>query len=399
MAPRKTAKTAETKKAAEAKTKKTTKAATKAKAPAKTKKTAAKKKVVEEEPISSPEQTTPVSEPVASEPAEVQVVEEPKEASPEPLTEPEVQAPEEEPVPEEPVENAEAPVAQSVDEEKINAHRIFITRIAFEATEDDLEEYFSKFGTVHDAYCPRQQNNSNLNKGFGFISFDNEEAIQKVFETVPHIIMGREVIVDRATGQKYHSGAGGVNRRPSGQPLYQRDSYRDPGRYKRHYDGYSDRPDKFPRRDRVDRPFPYQDREPYNPSIPPYRQNAATFDPNKPVSYVFSGSARNESSGDQYAPGTSARPQRERTTPKLFIGRISFDTTVQGLRAYFSQFGEVVDAYIPRDSYNQRSKGFGFLTFANKSSIHAVLEPNTKHVLDGRELVVDYADVYHRRSH
>lgn len=36
----------------------------------------------------------------------------------------------------------------SLDDEKINANRIFITRIAFEATKDDLEDYFKKVITT-----------------------------------------------------------------------------------------------------------------------------------------------------------------------------------------------------------------------------------------------------------
>lgn len=383
MATKKTAKATEAKKAAEPKAKKTTKTTkttAKAKAATKTKKTAAKKKPTEEETPSNEVEVTPESEEVTEEPVEQQ----PEEAE-EPEEVEEAEEPEEEPAPEEvkPAPPAPESVRESVDDDKINAHRIFITRIAFEATKDDLEEYFKKFGTVYDAYCPKQNSYSALNKGFGFISFDSEESIQKVFETSPHIIMGREVIVDRATAP-----GTSASKRPFPPPRRFRD-FPD-HRFKRHPEPYAEFPPKF----RKDRHF---EREPYNPTLPPYRQNSAssTFDPNKPVSFVFSGSRSDTRTTE---PFRFPNPKfRDRNIPKLFVGRIGFETTVQSLRSYFSQFGEVIDVYIPKDAQTQRGKGFGFLTFASKSSIHTVLDPNLKHVLDGREIIVDYADVHSRR--
>lgn len=246
--------------------------------------------------------------------------------------------------------------------------------------------------------------------------------------------MGREVIVDRATGTKYHSSdykrleyssqSGPKRHYPPPHRRF-RDYYPDSYRYKRHYDSYPDYPSKYPRRER------HYERDSYYQSVPPYRQssNSSTFDPNKPVSFVFSGS-RNESRNEPYsrtfsdtprtysdAPKTysdgsrtysnGSRNGRDRSIPKLFVGRIAFETSVHSLRTYFSQFGEVIDVYIPKgmspnsyitpDPHTQKGKGFGFITFANKNSIHSALDPSLKHVVDGREIIVDYADVHSRR--
>ena len=46
--------------------------------------------------------------------------------------------------------------------------------------------------------------------------------------------------------------------------------------------------------------------------------------------------------------GLSSEPEQQR---KLFIGGLSFDTTDEGLKEYFSQFGEVTG-------------GLGFLNYA-----------------------------------
>ena len=52
-----------------------------------------------------------------------------------------------------------------------------------------------------------------------------------------------------------------------------------------------------------------------------------------------------------------------------------------GLRKYFTEFGEVEDCTILRDQ-DGRSRGFAFLTFKDPSSVNAVM--CREHVLDGK---------------
>jgi len=68
---------------------------------------------------------------------------------------------------------------------------------------------------------------------------------------------------------------------------------------------------------------------------------------------------------------------------KLFIGGLSWDTTDEGLRNYFSEFGKVEDCTILRDA-DGRSRGFAFLTFEDPSSVNAVMVRD--HVLDGKTI-------------
>lgn len=53
----------------------------------------------------------------------------------------------------------------------------------------------------------------------------------------------------------------------------------------------------------------------------------------------------------------------------------------EGLRKYFSEFGEVEDCTILRDQ-DGRSRGFAFLTFKEPASVNAVM--CREHVLDGK---------------
>ena len=49
---------------------------------------------------------------------------------------------------------------------------------------------------------------------------------------------------------------------------------------------------------------------------------------------------------------------------KLFIGGLSWDTTIEGLRNFFSKFGEVVDVSVMTDRNTGRSRGQPFF-FSN----------------------------------
>lgn len=71
---------------------------------------------------------------------------------------------------------------------------------------------------------------------------------------------------------------------------------------------------------------------------------------------------------------------------KVFIGGIAWQTTLETFRDFFSQYGEIVDAVIMKDKQTQKSRGFGFVTFADPSVVDQVMEDNDagKIVLDGR---------------
>lgn len=57
-------------------------------------------------------------------------------------------------------------------------------------------------------------------------------------------------------------------------------------------------------------------------------------------------------------------------------------TSVESLRTYFSQFGEVLECTVMRDSATGRSRGFGFLTFKDPKTVNTVMVK--EHYLDGK---------------
>lgn len=54
----------------------------------------------------------------------------------------------------------------------------------------------------------------------------------------------------------------------------------------------------------------------------------------------------------------------------------------ESLRDYFSQFGEVQECTVMRDSASGRSRGFGFLTFRDPKTVNTVMVK--EHYLDGK---------------
>ncbi|XP_063367853.1 heterogeneous nuclear ribonucleoprotein 27C isoform X2 [Cydia amplana] len=70
---------------------------------------------------------------------------------------------------------------------------------------------------------------------------------------------------------------------------------------------------------------------------------------------------------------------------KLFVGGLSWETSQENLQRYFSRYGDVIDCVVMKNSESGRSRGFGFVTFAEPSLVNVVLQ-NGPHQLDGRTI-------------
>ncbi|XP_075679189.1 RNA-binding protein Musashi homolog Rbp6-like isoform X2 [Dermatophagoides pteronyssinus] len=81
---------------------------------------------------------------------------------------------------------------------------------------------------------------------------------------------------------------------------------------------------------------------------------------------------------------------------KMFIGGLSWQTAPEGLREYFSKFGDITEVMVMKDPTTRRSRGFGFVTFADSSSVDKVLM-NGPHELDGKK--IDPKIAFPKRAH
>lgn len=70
---------------------------------------------------------------------------------------------------------------------------------------------------------------------------------------------------------------------------------------------------------------------------------------------------------------------------KIFVGKLSWETSESELQQYMSKFGTVSSCNLKRDMESGRSRGFGFVVFAEADSIAKVLE-QTEHKLQGNKI-------------
>ncbi|CAL1295868.1 unnamed protein product [Larinioides sclopetarius] len=81
---------------------------------------------------------------------------------------------------------------------------------------------------------------------------------------------------------------------------------------------------------------------------------------------------------------------------KMFIGGLSWQTAPEGLREYFSKYGDITEVMVMKDPTTRRSRGFGFVTFADPDSVDKVLA-NGPHELDGKK--IDPKIAFPKRAH
>lgn len=75
----------------------------------------------------------------------------------------------------------------------------------------------------------------------------------------------------------------------------------------------------------------------------------------------------------------------------LYVGNLNFRTEEEGLRAAFSEFGNVTDTRIVMDRDTGRSRGFGFVEMEDDEAAETAIERMNGSELDGRPLRVNEA--------
>ncbi|MDO8955727.1 MAG: RNA-binding protein [Deltaproteobacteria bacterium] len=76
---------------------------------------------------------------------------------------------------------------------------------------------------------------------------------------------------------------------------------------------------------------------------------------------------------------------------KLFVGGLSWDTTDDGLRQAFQVHGEITEAKVITDRETGRSRGFGFVTFAEDENAKSAISKLDGSSLDGKTIKVNEA--------
>ncbi|KAH7294813.1 hypothetical protein KP509_27G020300 [Ceratopteris richardii] len=248
--------------------------------------------------------------------------------------------------------------------------RIFVARVPLTVTEEAFRSYFEQFGTITDLYMPKEKG-SPSHRGIGFVTFEDAESVDKIMSET-HQLGGSTIAVDRAT-PKEDGGKGG---------------------------------DKFGNN------LPYGVFNSYLSAAA--RMGFFGMTPFFPMDYIGGGyGLPNEMGGKQtqgkggmgselptdvssmlnkrsaYASSGSGGGTLKPTSRKIFVGRIPMDASADEVRAYFGKFGPLLDVYLPKDKDKTTHRGFGFVTFAEESSVEQVVART--HELHGQMLAIDQA--------
>jgi RNA recognition motif-containing protein len=102
----------------------------------------------------------------------------------------------------------------------------------------------------------------------------------------------------------------------------------------------------------------------------------------------------------QQQPRPARKPEAvEVTSPRLYVGNLSFDATESDLFELFNGVGHVQNAEVVTYRHNQRSKGFAFVSMQTvEEAQRAVAELHDKDFL-GRKLVVSGAKSSEHQPH
>jgi len=144
----------------------------------------------------------------------------------------------------------------------------------------------------------------------------------------------------------------------------------------------------------------FQEQRPSAPKQKTFWQRIVAFfgnggDTRKPATQSRNGQQQQRQEHYQ-RPQEQSRPARkpeavEVTSPRLYVGNLSFDATESDLFELFNGVGHVQNAEVVTYRHNQRSKGFAFVSMqTTEEAKRAVDELHDKEFL-GRKLVVSGA--------
>jgi len=93
-----------------------------------------------------------------------------------------------------------------------------------------------------------------------------------------------------------------------------------------------------------------------------------------------------------FTPRQARKPERiEVTTPRVYVGNLSFDATESDLHELFSGVGSVQNVEIVSNRETQRSKGFGFVQLTSVDEAKRAVDTLHDKEYMGRKLVVSGA--------
>eukprot|EP00899_Mesostigma_viride_P013207 jgi/Mesvir1/21888/Mv01957-RA.1 len=254
-----------------------------------------------------------------------------------------------------------SPKKESVSTEAPRCTRIFVGKIPTSVSEAEVKEYFEKYGSMTDAYLPKDFA-TKRHRGIAFLTFSQPEAVEALMKE-SHTLGGQALAVDKAT-PKDSGPISGVGRGAA---------FSGPVR-----PGWGVNP------------MMAGGRGGYTGGMGRGMVGAVSpgMGPAALGMEMGMGGRAAALAGMGMGVGMASSPSVE--SCKLFVGKLGFDVTEDDLTDHFATFGRVMDVYIPKDASKKSHRGFAFITFDRPSAAYrAARQPS--HMIKGKPVPVDLA--------
>jgi len=271
-----------------------------------------------------------------------------------------------------------------VESEEPEKHTVYIGNLPFSSSRDQISDLFADQGIgVLNVAMPMNQNMIDENtgmpksKGFCFVDVESEDMIVKAVEAFNQMDLdGRSMRVNKLLPKEEvqnRQNKRDKNYTPDGQKkLYVGNLPFDASydEIKDHFEQYGEVMDLYiPMRDDRPRGFCFVTLEAESADTAMAELNGVDF-LGRPLVV-----------NEPLKKGESLPPRAPRAQQfKMYVGNLSFYTTIETLQGVFEEFGEVYDCYLPTDPNTDQPRGFGFISMDQADGEVAIAE------LDGLEL-------------
>jgi U1 small nuclear ribonucleoprotein len=92
---------------------------------------------------------------------------------------------------------------------------------------------------------------------------------------------------------------------------------------------------------------------------------------------------------EAYDPSADEKLKESDPYKTLFVARMSYETTEEGLKKAFEQFGQVKSVHLVRASGSNKPRGYGFIEFEHERDMKTAYKQGDGKKIDGRRVLVD----------
>ncbi|KAN0064220.1 hypothetical protein ACQY0O_003387 [Thecaphora frezii] len=291
----------------------------------------------------------------------------------------------------------EAPVSQNPGNTGDEAFKVFAGNLAFATTEDELKTVFSEAGTVTQAQIITRGTRS---LGYGFVTFSSEAEAQKAVQILDKKeVGGRQISVESAKPQAPHvegEGKKGTKAKKSEKkPRSGARAARRPRTDDGEEGGAENEESSAKEGDGV-----------ANGANGAGQSKSARRRQKKKAAVAAAKANGETTEGEAEANGASGEAKPKATKPKrqpkgaptgepsqtlVFVANLAFETTDETLAAAFEKSFKIKSAHVVKRKVGNRSKGFGFVDFADHAEQTRAVETMQNVEIDGRAISLKVA--------